>query len=92
MIDEVAFPGSGPIDGAPLFCFTAPKRSGNMGNLFWLTDAQMAGLEPRFPMSHGKPRVDARRVLSGMFFIHRDGLRWSHAPKEYSPHKALYNR
>ena len=29
-----------------------------MSNLFWLTDAQMARLEPFFPKSHGKPRVD----------------------------------
>jgi transposase len=29
-----------------------------MGNLFWLTDAQMARLQPFFPKSHGKPRVD----------------------------------
>jgi transposase len=37
-----------------------------MSNLFWLTDAQMARLEPFFPKSHGKPRVDDRRVLSGI--------------------------
>jgi len=32
--------------------------------LSWLTDAQMARLEPFFPKSHGKPRVDDWRVLS----------------------------
>jgi hypothetical protein len=32
-----------------------------MGNLFWLTDAQMARLELFSPKSHGKPRVDDRR-------------------------------
>jgi transposase len=37
-----------------------------MSNLFWLTNAQMARLEPYFPKSHGKPRVDDRRVLSGI--------------------------
>ena len=40
-----------------------------MSNLFWLTDAQMTRLEPFFPRSHGKPRVDDRRVLSGIIFI-----------------------
>ena len=40
-----------------------------MSDLFWLTDAQMARLEPFFPKSHGKPRVDDRRVLSGIIFI-----------------------
>ena len=37
-----------------------------MSDLFWLTDAQMARLEPFFSKSHGKPRVDDRRVLSGI--------------------------
>ncbi|MES0864877.1 IS5/IS1182 family transposase, partial [Ruegeria sp. SCPT10] len=27
-----------------------------MSDLFWLTEAQMARLEPFFPKSHGKPR------------------------------------
>ena len=63
-----------------------------MSNLFWLTDAQMARLEPFFPKSHGKPRVDDRRILSGIIFINRNGLRWRDAPKEYGPHKTLYNR
>lgn len=36
-----------------------------MSNLFWLTKAQMARLQPFFPKSHGKPRVDDRRILSG---------------------------
>ena len=32
------------------------------------------------------------RVLSGIIFINRNGLRWSDAPKEYGPAKTLYNR
>lgn len=63
-----------------------------MSDLFWLSDAQMARLEPDFPKSHGKPRVDDRRVLSGIIFINRNGLRWRDAPKTYGPHKTLYNR
>ena len=63
-----------------------------MSNLFWLSDAQMARLEPYFPKSHGRPRVDDRRVLSGIIFINRNGLRWCDAPKEYGPAKTLYNR
>jgi transposase len=54
-----------------------------MSNLFWLNDAQMAQLDTFFPKSHGKPRVDGRRVLSGIIFINRNGLRWRDAPKEY---------
>ena len=63
-----------------------------MSDLFWLTDAQMARLERFFPKSHGKPRVDDRRVLSGIIFINRNGLRWRDAPTAYGPHKTLYNR
>jgi transposase len=52
----------------------------------------MARLEPYFPKSHGRPRVDDRRVLSGIIFVNRNGLRWRDAPKDYGPHKTLYNR
>jgi len=63
-----------------------------MSDLYWLTDEQMARLEPFFPKSHGKPRVDDRRVLSGIIFVNRNGLRWRDAPAAYGPHKTLYNR
>jgi len=63
-----------------------------MSDLFWLTDEQMAGLRRFFPKSHGRPRVDDRRVLSGIIFINRNGLRWRDAPREYGSHKTLYNR
>lgn len=63
-----------------------------MSDLYWLTDEQMARLEPYFPKSHGRPRVDDRRVLSGIIFVNRNGLRWRDAPKDYGPHKTLYNR
>ena len=63
-----------------------------MSDLFWLTDAQMARLKPFFPKSHGKPRVDDKRVLSGIIFINRNGLRLHDVPAAYGPHKTLYNR
>ena len=63
-----------------------------MSDLFWLTEAQMERLEPFFPLSHGRPRVDDRRVLSGIIFINRNGLRWRDAPAAYGPAKTLYNR
>jgi transposase len=63
-----------------------------MSDLFWLTDEQMARLQPFFPRSHGRPRVDDRRVSSGIIFINRNGLRWRDAPREYGPAKTLYNR
>ncbi|MCI1909780.1 MAG: transposase [Acetobacter fabarum] len=38
------------------------------------------------------PRVDDRRVLSGIVYVIRNGLQWKDAPKAYGPHKTLYNR
>ncbi|RMJ20583.1 hypothetical protein PHISP_08547, partial [Aspergillus sp. HF37] len=63
-----------------------------MSNLVWLTEAQMARLRPFFPKSHGRPRVDDLRVLSGIILINRNGLRWCDTPREYGPAKTLYNR
>ena len=63
-----------------------------MSDLYWLTDEQMVRLQPYFPKSHGRQRVDDRRVLSGIIFVNRNGLRWRDAPKDYGPHKTLYNR
>jgi transposase len=63
-----------------------------MSDLFWLTKSQMRRIEPYFPLPHGIPRVDDRRVVSGIIFVIRNGLRWRDAPKDYGPHKTIYNR
>ena len=63
-----------------------------MSDLFWLSKAQMRRIEPYFPLSHGVPRVDDRRVISGIIFVIRNGLRWRDAPRDYGPHKTIYNR
>jgi putative transposase len=63
-----------------------------MSDFFWLSQAQMRRIGPYFPLSHGVPRVDDRRVISGIVFVIRNGLRWRDAPKEYGPHKTIYNR
>ena len=52
----------------------------------------MERLRPYFPKSRGRARVDDRRVLSGIIFINRNGLRWCDAPAEYGPPKTLYYR
>ena len=62
-----------------------------MDSLFYLTDRQIALISPYFPRSN-KPRVDDRRVISGILHVIRNGLRWVDAPKAYGPHKTLYNR
>jgi transposase len=63
-----------------------------MSTLFLLSERQMVRISPHFPRSHGKPRVDDRRVISGIIYVIRNGLRWKDAPREYGPHKTLYNR
>ena len=63
-----------------------------MSNLFWLTEARMDPLRPFLPKSDGRLRVDDRRVLSGIIFINRNGLRWCDAPTAYGPKKTLHNR
>jgi transposase len=63
-----------------------------MSGHFWLTNEQMERLRPFFPKSRGKPRVDDRRVLSGIIYIKKNGLHWNDAPSVYGPPKTLYNR
>ncbi|MCP4565909.1 MAG: IS5 family transposase [Bosea sp.] len=63
-----------------------------MSGLFLLSEAQMARIAPHFPLAHGMPRVDDRRVISGIVYVIKHGLQWKDAPKDYGPHKTLYNR
>ncbi len=60
-----------------------------MSGQFWLSEGQVERLRPFFPKARGKPRVDDRRVLSGIIFVNRNGLRWRDAPSEYGPPKML---
>lgn len=60
---------------------------------FWLTDEQFRRLQPLLPTdTRGVPRVDDRRVISGIVQVLRSGCRWVDAPAEYGPRKTLYNR
>ena len=63
-----------------------------MSDLFLLSDEQMGRISPYFPLAHGIPRVDDRRVISGIVYVIKHGLQWKDAPKDYGPHKTLYNR
>ena len=57
-----------------------------------LSGAQMRRIKPFSALSHGIPRVDDRRVISGIVFVIRKGLRWRDAPRDYGPHKTIYIR
>jgi transposase len=59
---------------------------------FQLTPSQLERITPYFPLSHGVPRVDDLRVISGIVYVIRNGLPWKDAPCEYGPPKTLYNR
>jgi transposase len=61
-------------------------------HLFLLTDGQIKRIEIYFPPSRGVGRVDDKKVLSGIIYVLRNGLRWCDAPAAYGPHKTLYNR
>ena len=63
-----------------------------MTDMYLLSEDQMARISPFFPVSHGVPRVDDRRVISGIIFVIRNGLRWRDVPASYGPHKTIYNR
>lgn len=58
-----------------------------MGDLFLLSERQMARISPYFPLARGVPRVDDRRVVSGFVYELRHSLQWKDAPKDYGPHK-----
>ena len=63
-----------------------------MADLFWLMPKQIKRIERYFPLSRGVPRVDDRRVISGILHVIRNGLRWRDAPADYGPYKTIYNR
>ena len=63
-----------------------------MSDQFWLSEAQLKKIKPYFPLSHGVPRVDDRKVVSGIIHVIKNGLRWRDVPEIYGPHKTLYNR
>ena len=62
-------------------------------NLFWFSDAQWAKIIPHLPVNQPGPgRQDDRRILSGIMHVLKIGCRWQDCPKEYGPHKTIYNR
>jgi len=63
-----------------------------MAELFWLNDVQWAAIEPLLPDLGGKPRVDDRRVISGIVHRFREGVCWRAVPDAYGPRTTLYNR
>ena len=65
-----------------------------MADFFWFSDVQWARIAPLLPTdTRGMPRVDDRRVLSGIVHALQSGGRWGDCPEQvYGPKKTLYNR
>lgn len=62
-------------------------------NLYWLSDEQWTRIQPLLPTDvRGKPRVDDRRVISGIMHVLKTGCRWCDLPPEYGPPTTIYNR
>jgi transposase len=62
-------------------------------DLFWFTDEQWSKIEPHLPKNQrGPARDDDRRILSGIMHVQKVGCRWKDCPREYGPHKTIYNR
>jgi putative transposase len=63
-------------------CFNGSVKEALLMDVpFLLSEAQMRRIEPFFPLSHGVPRVDDRRIVSGIIFVIKHGLMWRDAPK-----------
>src|SRR5215207_8691611 len=64
-----------------------------MARLFWLSDEAWNLIGPHLPQGRpGKPRVDDRRVISGILHVLKIGCRWRDVPPEYGPATTVYNR
>jgi transposase len=64
-----------------------------MARLFWLSDEAWAVIEPHLPRGKpGKPRVDDRRIISGILHMLKTGGRWRDVPPEYGPATTIYSR
>ena len=65
-----------------------------MADFFWFSDEQWEWIESLLPTgTRGMPRVDDRRVLSGIVHALKSGGRWGDCPEHvYGPKKTLYNR
>jgi transposase len=68
-------------------------RMSKAKQVYWLSDAEWAAIEPHRPRGRsGARRVDDRRVISGIVHMLRSGTRWRDCPAEYGRYTTVYNR
>ena len=64
-----------------------------MRDLFWLSDGAWLALAPHLSKNQPrKPRVDDRRVISGILHIPKTGVCWRDVPRENGPAKTIHDR
>src|SRR6202166_2445968 len=64
-----------------------------MTRLFWLSNEAWAAIDPHLPRGKpGKPRVDDRRVISGILHVLKTGCGWRDVTPQYGPATTIYNR
>ena len=59
-------------------------------NLVWSNDEQGAIIVPH--LAANQPGPDDRRIWRGIMHVLKAECRWRDGPKEYGPHKTIYNR
>ena len=61
-----------------------------------MTDAEWERLQPYFPERQmgdkGRPRLELREMLNGIFWITRSGAAWRDLPERYGPWQTVYKR
>ncbi len=60
-----------------------------MSYLYYLTPEQLSLIQPYFPPCRGWMICGSSAMI---IHVLKRGLQWRDAPKEYGPHKTLYNR
>ena len=60
-----------------------------------LSDEQWTKIKPLLPPQKartGKPAHDHRRILNGIFWLHRTGAPWRDIPERYGNHRTISSR
>ena len=49
-------------------------------------------ISQHFPVARGRGKLDDQLILSGIYYVIKNGLRWIDVPNYYGNHKTIYNR
>ncbi len=63
-----------------------------LSEVWMLSEAQMRRITPYSRCRTAFPRVDDRRIVSGIISVTRNGLRWRDATAGYSPHTTIFDQ